>query len=73
MLTLANRVRAAARAAGLGAGFNGHSGRIGMVRRMVEAGAPNAAVQCQGRWKHGDMLARSSRGEAAGEALRWLT
>ena len=34
---LANRVRAAARAAGLGDGFTGHSGRIGMARRMVAA------------------------------------
>ena len=33
MLTLANRMAAAAQAAGLGDGFNGHSGRIGMVRR----------------------------------------
>ena len=37
---LANRVHAAARAAGLGDGFTGHSGRIGMARRMVAAGAP---------------------------------
>ena len=71
--TLANRVRAAARAAGLGDGFSGHSGRIGMARRMVSAGAPNAAVQRQGRWKHGDMVARYTRGEAAGEALKWLS
>ena len=70
---LANRVRAAARAAGLGDGFSGHSGRIGMARRMVAAGAPNAAVQRQGRWKHGDMVARYTRGETAGEALKWLT
>ena len=69
---LANRVRAAAKAAGLGDGFSGHSGRIGMARRMVAAGAPNAAVQRQGRWKHGDMVARYTRGEAAGEALKWL-
>ena len=41
--TLANRIRAAARAAGLGVGFSGHSGCIGMARRMVAAGAPNAA------------------------------
>ena len=71
--TLANRVRAAARAAGLGEDFSGHSGRIGMARRMVAAGAPNAAVQHQGRWRHGDMVARYTRGEAAGEALKWLT
>ena len=55
---LANRVRAAARAAGLGDGFSGHRGRIGMARRMVAAEASNAAVQRQGRWKHGDMVAR---------------
>ncbi len=48
-------------AAGLGEGFSGHSGRIGMARRMVAAGAPNAAVQNQGRWKHGDMVARYTR------------
>ena len=71
--TLANRIRAAARAARLGDRFSGHSGRIGMARRMVAAGAPNAAVQRQGRWKHGDMVARYTRGEAAGEALKWLT
>ena len=28
------------------------------------AGAPNAAVQRQGRWKHGDMVAHYTRGEA---------
>ena len=71
--TLANRARAAARAAGLGDGFTGHSGRIGIARRMVATGAPNAAVQRQGRWKHGDMVARYTRGEAAGEALKWLS
>jgi len=65
--TLANRVRTAAEAAGLGNGFTGHSGRIGMARRMVAAGAPNAAVQRQGRWKHGDMVARYTRGETAGD------
>ena len=70
---LASRIRASARAAGLGNGFSGHSGRIGMARRMVAAGAPNAAVQHQGRWRHGDMVARYTRGEAAGDALKWLT
>ena len=68
---LANRIRAAARAAGLGEDFSGHSGRIGMARRMVAAGAPTAAVQHQGRWKHGDMVARYTRGEAAGPPSTW--
>ena len=71
--TLANRNRAFATAAGLGEGFSGHSGRIGMARRLVAAGAPTAAVQNQGRWKHGDMVARYTRGEAAGDALKWLS
>ena len=71
--TLANRVRAVARAAGLGEDLSGHSDRIGMARRMVAAGAPNAAVQRQGRRKHGDMVARYTRGEAAGEALKSLS
>ena len=66
---LANRVRAAC----LGDGLSGHSGRIDMARRMVAAGAPNAAVQRQRRWKQGDMVARYTRGEMAGEALKWLT
>ena len=71
--TLANRLRAAAKAAGLGDGFNGHSGRIGMARRMVAAGAPTATVQKQGRWKRWDMVLFYTRGEAVGEALKWLT
>ena len=66
---LANRVRAAS----LGDGFSGHSGRIDMARRIVAAGAPNAAVQRQNRWKQGDMVARYTRGEMAGKALKWLT
>ena len=61
------------RSEALGDGFTGHSGRIGMARRMVAAGAPNAAVQRQGRWKNGNMVARYTRGESAGEALKWLT
>ena len=67
---LANRVRTAAQAAGLGDGFIGHSGRIGMARRMVAAGAPNAAVHRQGRWKHWNMVARYTREETAGEAFK---
>ena len=42
---LANRVRDAVKAAGLGDNFSGHSGRIGMARRVVAAGAPTAVVQ----------------------------
>ena len=44
-----------------------------MARQMLAAGAPNAAVQSQGRWKHVDMVAHYTWVEAAGEALNWLT
>ena len=37
------------------------------------AWAKTSPVQNQGRWKHGDMVARYTRSEAAGEALKWLT
>ena len=70
---LANRVRDTARAASLSDGFSGHSGRLGMARGMVAAGAPTAVIQHQGRWWHGDMIARYTRREAAGEALKWLS
>ena len=71
--SLANRVRAAARAAGLGDGFSRHSGRIGMARRMVAAGAPNAAdiVQAHLRLVRGwrkryRILLSAKRGEPLG-------
>ena len=70
--TLARRVKAAARAAGLGSEFSGHSGRVGCARRMTAAGAPTAAVQQQGRWKSPAMVSRYTRGEAAGAALKYL-
>ena len=53
--TLANRIHAAASTARLGEGFSGHSGRTGIARRMVAAGAPNARFQHQGRWRHSDI------------------
>ena len=59
---LANRVRDATKAAGLGNGFSGHSDRIGMARRVVAAGVPTAEVQHQERWRYGDMIARYTRG-----------
>ena len=37
-----------------------------MVRPMVAAGAANAAVQRQGQWKHGDMVARYTRARQPG-------
>ena len=70
--TIARRVKAAAHAAGLGSRFSGHSGRVGMARRMASAGAPTHEIQAQGRWKGSEMVAAYTRAEEAGRAARWL-
>ena len=72
---IARRVKAVARAAGLADWefFSGHSGRVGMARRMAQNGAPTHAIERQGRWKQGGgMVGRYTRGESAGSALRYL-
>ena len=72
---IARRVKAVARAAGLPdwENFSGHSGRVGMARRMAQNGAPTHEIERQGRWKQGGgMVGRYTRGESAGSALRYL-
>ena len=66
------RIVAAARAAGLGEGYGGHSGRVGMAVRMSRNGVPVATTVRQGRWSSADMVALYTRSESAREALRWL-
>ena len=71
----ARRVKAIARAAGLENWefFSGHSGPVGMARRMAQNGAPTHEIERQGRWKQGGgMAGRYTRGETAGSALRYL-
>ena len=69
---IANRIAAVAKACGLGAGFGGHFGRVGMALRVTRNGAPAATVMRQGRWSTTRMVARYTRNESAGEALRYL-
>ena len=72
---IARRVKAVAKAAGLPDWefFSGHSGRVGMARRMAQNGAPTHEIERQGRWKQGGgMVGRYTRGETAGSALRYL-
>ena len=72
---IARRVKAMAKAAGLADWefFSGHSGRVGMARRMAQNGAPTHEIERQGRWKQGGgMVGRYTRGESAGSALRYL-
>ena len=72
---LARRIKAVAQAAGLGAHFSGHSGRVGMARRMVARGAPLPVVVRQGRWRPATgaaMVQRYTRAEDASAALPYL-
>ena len=72
---IVRRVKAVAKAAGLADWefFSGHSGRVGMARRMAQNGAPIHEIERQGRWKQGGgMVGRYTRGESAGSALRYL-
>ena len=70
--SIARRIRAAAANAGLGSGFSGHSGRVGMARRMAAAGAPTHEIMAQGRWKTARMVEVYTRAEEAGRAAKWL-
>ena len=72
---ISRRVKVIAKAAGLSDWefFSGHSGRVGMARRMAQNGAPTHEIERRGRWKQGGgMVGRYTRGEAAGSALRYL-
>ena len=70
--SISRRVKAAAKTAGLGAGYSGHSGRVGMARRMARAGAPTHEIMAQGRWKSAGMVADYTRAENAERAAQWL-
>ena len=63
---------AAAAAAGLGAGYSGHSGRVGLAVRMTAKGAPTHAVMLAGRWQGAGMVARYTRSLTAADAARYL-
>ena len=62
---IGKRVTAAARAAGLGDGYTGHSGRVGMAQDLVKSGVELPALMTAGRWKSSKMLARYTERQAA--------
>ena len=62
---IGNRVRAAAKAAGLGEGYTGHSGRVGMAQDLVKSGVELPALMTAGRWKSSKMPARYTERQAA--------
>ena len=55
---IGRRVKAAAKAAGLGEGFTGHSGRVGMAQDLAKTGTELPALMAAGRWKSFKMPAR---------------
>ena len=62
---IGRRVNAAARAAGLGEGYTGHSGRVGMAQDLAKTGAEQPALMTAGRWKSSTMPARYTERQAA--------
>ena len=62
---IGRRVRAAALAAGLGDGFTGHSGRVGMAQDLAAAGVELPALMVAGRWQSPRMPARYTARQAA--------
>ena len=63
---IGNRVRAAAKAAGLGEGYTRHSGRVGMAQDLANTGTELPALMTAGRWKNSKMPARYTERQAAG-------
>ena len=64
---LAKRIKQAARDAGLGEGFSGHSPRVGMARDLASAGIELPSLMTAGRWRSPDMPALYIRNETAGK------
>ena len=70
---LYRRIKRAVAAAGYPAsGFSGHSGRVGLARKMAARAAPTEQIMRQGRWKSAGMVARYTRRAQAKRALPWL-
>ena len=63
---IANRIRKAAQVAGLGAGFSGHSPRVGMAQDLARAGIGLPSLMTAGRWRSPTMPALYTRNETAG-------
>ena len=59
------RIKQAAKAAGLGEGYSGHSPRVGMARDLARAGIELPSLMNAGRWRSAAMPAHYTRNEAA--------
>ena len=68
--TISERIAAAALATGLGEGYSGHSGRVGMAVDLAEAGATMPQLQAVGRWKSSQtVVARYVGAQFAGRSI----
>ena len=67
--SIANRISAAAKAAGLEGDFSGHSPRIGMAQDLAEAGASTTDLMVAGRWASHRMPACYTRSVTAGRGV----
>ena len=63
---VSRRIAAAARAAGLGDGFSGHSPRVGMAQDLAASGAALPELMQAGRWNSSAMPALYIRAQSAG-------
>ena len=63
---ISNRIKAAARAAGLKGDFRGHSPRVGMAQDLAANGASSVELMVAGRWKAARMPAHYVREQEAG-------
>lgn len=62
---ISRRIARMAREAGLGAGFSGHSPRVGMAQDLVRAGTDLSKLMQAGRWRRPEMPARYTEKLAA--------
>ena len=63
---IGRRIDAAAKAAGLGEGFTGHSGRVGMAQDLAPSGVELPELMTAVRWKSSRMPARYTERQTAG-------
>ena len=66
---IGRRMRAMCIAAGLGDGFTGHSGRVGMAKDLRASGAEIAELMDAGRWKTAQMVGRYTKEEEAARGV----
>ena len=59
---IGRRVNSAAKAAGLGEGFTGHSGRVGMAQDLLKSGVELPALMTADRWKSSKCRHGTQRG-----------